>query len=90
MNKMKCNIKIKRRFWFGYKTYSVENFFYETHLEIKKRETVSTPDGPSEQVVVTQVPINPRLVLVLEGGRFVVISNIWNRDFKVELPQESA
>ena len=69
--KVSYKIGIKRRFWFGYKMYDVSNHFYETHLEVKQ-------DGK-----LVYVPINPRMVLEDVKGRFIVISNIWAKDWLI-------
>jgi hypothetical protein len=65
-------VGIKRRFWFGYKMYHVFNHFYETHLEVKQNGKM------------VYVPINPRMVLEDIKGRFIVISNIWARDWLIK------
>ena len=69
---MEYTIGIKRRFWFGYTFYKVTNHFYETHIEVKQGGKI------------VHVPINPRMVLETNQGQFIVISNIWARDWLIK------
>lgn len=83
-------IKIKRKFWFGYTTYRVQNHFYETSLDVKRKVYQQNMDTGEtvETFTVEKLPIRPRLVLHLTNGDFVVISNIENRDWAI-LPDKA-
>lgn len=70
---IRYRVGVKRRFWFGYKVYYVENFFLRGFAKLHDTQGMDF-----------EGPVSPMLVLKLPNNRDLFIGNIENRDWWTE------
>ena len=70
-------VGIKRKFFPGYKIYFCQEFYFRSFIESKASDDT-----------IIEVPITPWMILVLEDGSKVAVTDIERRGYKIYAPKE--